>query len=143
MSDRAGAAGESRGSGDQGGVGTGAGTGIGEGKGPGIGEGDGGGTGGGPFRPGSGIEPPSIRHEVKPDHEFKMEPGIANIHATAGGTLLARDRNGEIRAPFDGLVLARRARRQAMKQWSFNPATRKGVPVDVLVEVAMEFGCGD
>ena len=46
-----------------------------------------------------------IRHEVKSDHEFKMEPGFANIHATAGGTLLARDRNGEIRAPFDGLVL--------------------------------------
>jgi predicted deacylase len=46
-----------------------------------------------------------IRHEVKPDHAFKMEPGFANIHATAGGTLLAHDRNGEIRAPFDGLVL--------------------------------------
>ncbi len=28
---------------------------------------------------------------------------------------------------------------EAVKQWSFNPATRKGVPVDVLVEVAMEF----
>ena len=27
----------------------------------------------------------------------------------------------------------------AVKQWTFNPATRKGVPVDVLVEVAMEF----
>jgi succinylglutamate desuccinylase len=46
-----------------------------------------------------------IRHEVKPDHAFKMEPGFANIHATSGGTLLAHDRNGEIRAPFDGLVL--------------------------------------
>jgi succinylglutamate desuccinylase len=46
-----------------------------------------------------------IRHEIKPDHAFKMEPGFANIHATAGGALLAHDRNGEIRAPFDGLVL--------------------------------------
>lgn len=46
-----------------------------------------------------------IRHEVRLDHAFKMEPGFANIHATAAGTLLAHDRNGEIRAPFDGLVL--------------------------------------
>ncbi len=46
-----------------------------------------------------------IRHEVQPDHAFQMEPGFANIHATAGGTLLAQDRSGEIRAPFDGLVL--------------------------------------
>jgi succinylglutamate desuccinylase len=34
-----------------------------------------------------------------------MEPGFANIHPTAAGTLLARDRSGEIRAPFDGVVL--------------------------------------
>jgi succinylglutamate desuccinylase len=46
-----------------------------------------------------------IRHEVKPDHAFRMQPGFANIHATAGGTLLAHDRHGEIRAPFEGLVL--------------------------------------
>jgi predicted deacylase len=53
--------------------------------------------------------PPRIevtaRHEVMPEHEFRMEPGFANIHRTAAGTLLARDRRGEIRAPHDGLVL--------------------------------------
>ena len=27
----------------------------------------------------------------------------------------------------------------AVKQWRFDPARRKGVPVDVLVEVAVEF----
>lgn len=47
----------------------------------------------------------TTRHEVKPEHEFRMEPGFANIHRTGAGTLLARDRRGEIRAPFDGLVL--------------------------------------
>jgi len=130
---------ESRGSGDQGGVGTGAGTGIGEGKGPGIGEGDGGGTGGGPFRPGSGIEPPSIRHEVKPD--YTEEARRRNIR---GDVLM------EIVVKRDGTVSDVRVLRglgyglderavEAVKQWSFNPATRKGVPVDVLVEVAMEF----
>ena len=47
----------------------------------------------------------TVRHEVKPDHDFRMEPGFANIHPAAAGTLLARDRRGEIRAPYDGFVL--------------------------------------
>jgi len=45
------------------------------------------------------------RHEVLPEHGFRMEPGFANIQRTGAGTLLARDGGGEIRAPFDGLVL--------------------------------------
>jgi predicted deacylase len=45
------------------------------------------------------------RHPVHPDHGFRMEPGFANIQRTASGTLLARDRGGEIRAPFDGVLL--------------------------------------
>jgi predicted deacylase len=45
------------------------------------------------------------RQAIAPDDGFKMEPGFANIQRTAGGTLLARDRRNEIRAPFDGLVL--------------------------------------
>jgi succinylglutamate desuccinylase len=56
-----------------------------------------------------GTLPPRIevtmRHEVKPEHDFRMEPGFTNIHRTPAGTLLARDRRGEIRAPYDGLVL--------------------------------------
>jgi len=45
------------------------------------------------------------RHEVRPEHGFRMEPGFANIQRAAAGTLLARDGGGEIRAPFDGVVL--------------------------------------
>jgi len=45
------------------------------------------------------------RHEVRPEHQFRMAPGFANIQRTAAGTVLAHDRDGEIRAPFDGLVL--------------------------------------
>lgn len=45
------------------------------------------------------------RHAIRPEHAFRMEPGFANIHPTPAGTLLARDRSGEIRAPFDGLLL--------------------------------------
>ena len=130
---------DSRGSGDQGGVGTGAGTGIGEGKGAGIGEGEGGGTGGGPFRPGSGIEPPSIRHEVKPD--YTEEARRRNIRGDVLREIVVkRDGTvGDVRVLRGlGYGLDERAV-QAVKQWTFNPSTRKGVPVDVLVEVAMEF----
>ena len=35
------------------------------------------------------------------------------------------------------------ARGQAVRQWRFAPARRQGVPVDVLVEVAVEFSCDD
>jgi succinylglutamate desuccinylase len=53
--------------------------------------------------------PPMIevvsRRAITPTDGFRMEPGFANIHRTAQGTLLARDVRSEIRAPFDGLVL--------------------------------------
>jgi predicted deacylase len=56
-----------------------------------------------------GALPPLIevveRHPVRPDDAFRMAPGFANIQPTPAGTLLARDRTGEIRAPFDGVVL--------------------------------------
>ena len=45
------------------------------------------------------------RHAVRPEHGFRMEPGFANLERVAAGTLLARDASGEIRAPFDGVVL--------------------------------------
>jgi len=47
----------------------------------------------------------AVRHPVRPEHAFRMEPGFANLQRTAAGTLLARDVGGEIRAPFDGVVL--------------------------------------
>lgn len=47
----------------------------------------------------------TARHAVLPEHQFRMEPGYANIQRTVGGALLARDATGDIRAPFDGLVL--------------------------------------
>ena len=57
----------------------------------------------------AGALPPLIevtmRHDVRPEHEFRMEPGFTNLQRVAAGTLLARDRRGEIRAPYDGLVL--------------------------------------
>lgn len=130
---------QSQGSGNGGGAGTGNGTGMGEGSGAGIGPGSGGGTGGGPYRPGSGITPPELLHEVKPDYTEE-----ARRLGLSGDVLL------EIVVRHDGSVgdvrmikglgagLDRRAV-DAVRQWRFAPARRFGNPVDVIVEVAVEF----
>lgn len=130
---------ESHGPGSGGGVGNGHGTGTGEGEGPGLGAGSGGGTGGGPYRPGSGIEAPRLLRELKPDYtEEARQRGIEGdvvmeIVVRRDGTV------GEVRVLQGlGAGLDRRAV-DSVRQWRFAPAKRMGVPVDVLVEVAMEF----
>lgn len=130
---------ESAGSGTHGGVGSGRGTGIGEGDGPGVGAGSGGGTGGGPYRPGSGVEPPQLLREVRPDYtEDARRRGIEGdvvleIVVRRDGTV------GDVRiverldAGLDQRAVA------AVRQWRFAPARLRGSAVDVEVEVAVEF----
>jgi TonB family protein len=130
---------DSRGAGKGGGMGTGTGTGIGEGSGPGVGRGSGGGTGGGPYRPGSGIEAPRLVREVKADYTED-----ARRRSLQGDVVL------EIVVRSDGAVgdvklikglgagLDERAI-QAVREWRFAPARRLGAPVDVIVEVSVEF----
>ncbi|MGH9163077.1 MAG: energy transducer TonB [Vicinamibacteraceae bacterium] len=130
---------ESRGAGEDEGAGEGVGVGRGDGEGPGVGEGSGGGAGGGPYRPGSGVEPPVIVQEVKA--AYTEEARRRNI---IGEVLLEvvvlRDGTvGEVRMLRGlGYGLDDQAVR-AVKQWRFRPATLREVPVDVLVEVAVEF----
>ena len=45
------------------------------------------------------------RRSVTPDDQFRMEPGFRNIDHARKGQLLARDKDGEIRAPRDGMVI--------------------------------------
>jgi TonB family protein len=130
---------ESHGPGRDGGAGTGAGTGLGPGDGSGLGPGSGGGTGGGPFRPGSGIEAPRLLREVKADYtEDARRRGlegevVLEIIVTRNGTV------GDVKILRRlGAGLDERAT-QAVRQWRFAPATRKGTPVDVVVEVSVEF----
>ena len=130
---------ESQGAGVGGGAGTGQGAGSGEGVGAGIGDGSGGGTGGGPFRPGSGIEPPRLLREVKAEYTDE-----ARRRGITGDVVLEivvrRDGSvGEITVlQGRGAGLDQRAV-AAVRQWKFSPARRRGEPVDVLVEVAVEF----
>ncbi len=129
----------SNGPGTGGGVGSGAGVGIGEGQGGGIGPGSGGGTGGGPFQPGSGVSPPVLLREVRPGYTDE-----ARKRAIEGDVVL------EIVVRQDGSVGNVRVTRSlgagleqkaidAVRQWKFGPAKRQGAPVDVVVEVSVEF----
>ncbi len=129
----------SQGPGIDGGVGDGAGRGIGEGRGAGVGPGTGGGTGGGPYRPGSGISPPAIAHEVKPDYTEDARRRHVEGDVVLEVIVLADGSVGSVRVVRGlGYGLDDNAV-QALRRWRFHPAQRHGVPVDVLVEVAMEF----
>lgn len=129
----------SQGAGTGGGTGSGQGTGLGEGNGSGIGPGEGGGTGGGPYRPGSGVTPPQLLKEVRADYTDEARRGnvsgevVLEIIVRRDGTV------GDVRILERlGSGLDQRAV-QAVRQWRFAPARMKGVPVDVVVEVAVEF----
>jgi periplasmic protein TonB len=130
---------QSQGAGVGGGAGTGQGTGNGEGLGSGIGDGAGGGTGGGPYRPGSGIDPPRLLREVKADYtddgrrrglqgDVVLEIVVRRDGSVGEVTLLKG-----LGAGLDQRAIA------AVRQWRFDPARRRGTPVDVIVEVAVEF----
>jgi len=129
----------SQGPGTGGGAGSGQGTGLGQGDGTGVGEGSGGGYGGGPFRPGSGVEPPRLLREVRAD--YTDEARRSNIEGEVELEIVVR-RDGTV-----GDVKVIRGLRgglndravHAVRQWRFAPGRMKGVPVDVVVEVGVEF----
>jgi periplasmic protein TonB len=129
----------SRGPGNGAGAGTGSGTGLGEGTGAGIGPGTGAGTGGGPYRPGSGISAPEIVYEVKPDYtEEARRRGLAG-EVVLEIVVRSDGRVGAIKV-LQGLGSGLDERAvDAVRQWKFTPARRQGTPVDVMVEVAVEF----
>lgn len=130
---------ESRGTGDGGGAGSGEGIGLGEGTGSGIGEGEGGGYGGGVYGPGSGVEPPRLLSEVKPDYtEDARRRGVEGDVVME--IVVRRDGSvGDVRIVQGlGAGLDERAA-AAVRRWRFAPGTRQGTPVDVMVEVAVEF----
>ena len=129
----------SQGPGTAGGVGSGQGTGLGAGNGSGVGDGSGGGVGGGPFRPGSGVEPPRLLREVKAD--YTDEARRSNIEGEVDlEIVLKRDGTvGDVKV-LRGLRGGLNDRAiEAVRQWKFTPGRMKGTPVDVVVEVGVEF----
>lgn len=113
--------------------------GSGPGVGPGVDDGTGGGAGGGPYRPGSGVEPPRLLREVKAQYtEDARTRGVTGdvvleIVIRSDGSV------GDVKV-LRGLGFGLNDRAvAAVRNWKFSPARRQGTPVDVIVEVEVEF----
>ena len=130
---------DSQGPGELDGSGSGRGEGIGEGDGTGIGDGSIAGIGGGPYRPGSGITPPTLQREVKPVYTEEARRRGVEGDVLMEVVIRSDGSVGAVRvATALGAGLDERAL-EAVRQWQFFPARRLGTPVDVIVEIAVEF----
>jgi TonB family protein len=122
-------------------TGAGTGTGAGDGTGSGLGRGSGGGTGGGVYRPGSGVINPRILREVKP--QYTADAMRAKVQGTvllecvvlADGTVGRVD----VVKSLDPTFGLDQEAVKAAKQWRFQPGTRFGEPVAVLVTIELTF----
>jgi protein TonB len=122
-------------------TGSGTGGGGGSGFGSGLGQGSGGGTGGGVYRPGSGVINPRILREVKP--QYTADAMRAKVQGTVllecvvlpDGTVGRVDVVKSLDPTFglDAEAV------KAAKQWRFQPGTRFGEPVAVLVTIELTF----
>lgn len=130
---------ESAGTGTNGGAGSGSGTGIGPGEGPGLGPGWGGGFGGGAYRIGSGVTPPVLRRQVRPDYTDKALArkidGIVVLEiiilkdGTVGPVRISKSLDPEL----DEKAI------EAVQKWLFIPGKFRGEAVDVIAEVEVDF----
>lgn len=131
----------SQGSGSGGGGGTGEGTGSGSGTAAGLGPGEGGGVGGGVYRPGAGIVNPRLLREVRP--QYTSEALRAKITGTVylEMVVLADGTVGDVRITrsLDPVFGLDEEAIKAAKQWLFEPGTRFGEPVAILVNLALDF----
>jgi periplasmic protein TonB len=129
----------SSGPGTGGGIGTGTGGGVGPGKGGGVGPGEGGGIGGGIFRVGGGVSAPSIIYRVEPTYSEEARKakyqGVVVLSA-----IVRKDGSIEILKVVRSLGLGLDENAiQALKQWKFRPGLRNGVPVDVALNIEVNF----
>ena len=122
-------------------TGSGTGTGAGAGDGSGLGQGSGGGTGGGVYRPGSGVINPRIVREVKP--QYTADAMRAKVQGTVllecvvlpDGTVGRVD----VVKSLDPTFGLDQEAVKAARQWRFQPGTRFGEPVAVLVTIELTF----
>ena len=129
----------SSGPGTGGGIGTGTGGGVGPGKGGGVGPGEGGGIGGGIFRVGGGVSAPTIVFRVEPTYSEEARKakyqGVVVLSA-----IVRKDGSIEILKVVRGLGLGLDENAiQALRQWKFRPGMRNGVPVDVALNIEVNF----
>ncbi len=122
-----------------GGIGNGTGHGVGPGEGPGVGPGSGGNTGGGPYHVGNGVLPPTVIFKVEPTYSEQARK------ARYQGTVLLsaivhKDGRIQILKVLRGLGLGLDENAiSALQQWKFTPGMVAGQPVDVALNVEINF----
>jgi protein TonB len=129
----------SSGPGTGGGIGTGTGGGVGPGKGAGVGPGEGGGTGGGPFRVGGGVSAPIVVYRIEPN--YSEDARRARYQGSVVlSAIVRKDGSIEILKVLRGLGLGLDENAvEALKKWKFRPGTRSGEPVDVALNIEINF----
>jgi len=131
----------SLGRGTGGGAGTGAGSGIGSGNGSGLGPGIGGGTGGGVYRPGNGVTLTKVLREVKP--QYTSDAMRAKVQGTVWLECVVRPDGSvsdvQVVRSLDSTFGLDQEAVKAARQWRFQPGTRQGEPVAVLVTIELTF----
>jgi len=129
----------SSGPGTGGGIGTGDGGGVGPGKGPGVGPGEGGGTGGGLFRVGGGVSAPTVLYRIEPN--YSEDARRARYQGSVVlSAIVRKDGSIQILKVLRGLGLGLDENAvEALKQWKFRPGTRSGEPVDVALNIEINF----
>jgi len=132
--------GMSTGPGSGGGVGIGTGSGIGPGRGPGLGPGSGGGTGGGTYRAGGAVSAPRLIKEVKPGYTVEALRARIQGSVVLEAVVTADGCASQIRIirSLDAGGLDEEAI-AAVAQWRFEPGRLGGTPVNVLVNIVLDF----
>jgi TonB family protein len=129
----------SNGTGTGGGIGSGSGGGVGPGRGPGVGPGYGGGIGGGAYRVGGGVTRPREIFRVEPEYTDEARKnrlqGAVMLQVVIGVDGKIHDVS-VLRSL--GMGLDERAM-EAARQWRFEPGTKDGKPVAVVVPMEITF----
>ena len=129
----------SSGPGTGGGIGTGTGGGVGPGKGAGVGPGEGGGTGGGLYRVGGGVSAPTVVYRIEPN--YSEDARRARYQGSVVlSAIVRKDGSIEILKVLRGLGLGLDENAvEALRKWKFRPGTRSGEPVDVALNIEINF----
>jgi TonB family protein len=129
----------SNGTGVRSGIGSGSGGGVGSGAGFGYGSGSGGGFGGGVYRVGDGVTAPRIIYNPDPEYSDEARKtkhqGTVILWAIIGAD--GRPRNLRVSRSL-GMGLDEKAI-EAVRAWRFEPATKDGHPVAVMINVEVDF----
>jgi protein TonB len=121
--------------------GGGRGTGLGDGDGPGVGPGTGGNTGGGPRRLGDGVTSPEPLYRAKPQYTNGAMQARITGSVTVEAVVLADGTVGIVKVvqsldKVHGLDLEAL---KAARKWTFKPGLYQGRPVDVIVQIILDF----